>query len=207
MQVSEELWYAAKSGLQFLFVDVQAPHAFLQLQPEQKRMVLDYERVNGYQHGQVVRGYNVNLSGVWFEIDGNNVHFTRKFSGARCTLTYFVCGEFLKATPEMRIALGSRGFEFVWSNPLLQSMATQKNPSISPKSSAGAPPAISALESLPTPVRALQKRKHAEPNTNSSASSASTATAKAPKGKVNLRHVHRTLAKKKAAGLAPKSKT
>ena len=162
--------------------------------------------VSEYQHGQVVRGYNVNLSGVWFEFDGNNVHFTCKFAGARCTLTYFACGEFLNATPAMRITLDSGGFKFVWSNPLLQSMATQKNTSISTKSSARAPlPAISALETLLTPARALQKRKHAEPNTNGSNKLRVDCDCKDTQGKCELRHVHRTLPKKKVAGLAPKS--
>lgn len=78
--------------------------------------------VRGHQQGQVVRGYNVDLASIWFEFDGNVVHFTRPFTGSRCTLTYFVCDEFLKAPPALRIELGNSGFAFVWSNPQLQMM-------------------------------------------------------------------------------------
>jgi hypothetical protein len=76
-----------------------------------------------YRDGVKLPGYDVQCRGRWFEFDGRKLHSTREYRGNRCSLVYFICKRYAAASPTMRMGLGDAGFNFLWSDAVMQTGA------------------------------------------------------------------------------------
>jgi len=73
-----------------------------------------------YRRDSTWPGRDVDIRDRWYEFNGNRLHFTRPFVGARFSLVYFACDRLLEAPETVRRELATAGFGFRWREVDLQ---------------------------------------------------------------------------------------